>query len=77
MVGNSTETISVSVLPLADWIILVNLAFDLYNKSRVMGDYQARFCERLRVKLPLPTQHKPLQRIDKKVSAYGEGETKL
>lgn len=20
---------------------------DLYNKSRVMGDYQARFCERL------------------------------
>ena len=29
---------------------------DLYNKSRVMGDYQARFCERLRVKLPLPTR---------------------
>ena len=24
-----------------------------------MGDYQARFCERLRVKLPLPTRHKP------------------
>jgi len=29
---------------------------DLYNKSRMMGDYQVRFCERLRVKLPLPTR---------------------
>ena len=29
---------------------------DLYNKSRVMGDYQARFCERLGVKLPLSTR---------------------
>jgi len=25
---------------------------DLYNKSRVMGDYQARFCERLGLKCP-------------------------
>ena len=29
---------------------------DLYNKSRVMGDYQARFCEKLGVKLPLLTR---------------------
>jgi len=29
---------------------------DLYNKSRVMGDYQARFCERLRGKFPRPTR---------------------
>jgi len=28
----------------------------LYSKSRVRGDFQARFCERLRVKLPLPTR---------------------
>jgi hypothetical protein len=28
----------------------------LYNKSRAMGDYQAWFCERLRVKLPLPAR---------------------
>ena len=25
---------------------------DLYNKSRVMGDYQARFCERLKGEVP-------------------------
>jgi hypothetical protein len=25
---------------------------DLYNKSRVMGDYQARFCEQLGGRLP-------------------------
>jgi hypothetical protein len=29
---------------------------DLYNKSRVMGDYQARYCEKLGVKLPLLTR---------------------
>jgi len=29
---------------------------DLYNKSRVMGDYQARFCERLKGKLLRPTR---------------------
>ena len=28
----------------------------LYNKSRMMGDYHVRFCERLRVKLPLSTR---------------------
>jgi len=26
-----------------------------YNKSRMMGDYHVRFCERLGVKFPLPT----------------------
>lgn len=55
MVRNRTETISYAVLPLANWIIELK-RLDLYNKSRVMGDYQARFCERLRVKLPLPTR---------------------
>jgi len=34
--------------------ILLILYRDLYNKSRVMGDYQARFCERLGLKMPLP-----------------------
>lgn len=29
---------------------------DLYNKSRMTGDCHVRFCERLRVKLPLPTR---------------------
>ena len=29
---------------------------DLYNKSRVMGDYQARFCERLEGKFLWPTR---------------------
>jgi len=30
----------------------------LYNKSRVRGDFQARFCERFRVKFPLPTRRR-------------------
>ncbi len=28
----------------------------LYNKSRMMGDHQVRFCERFGVKLPLSTR---------------------
>ena len=28
----------------------------MYNKSRVMGDYQARFCERLKGKFLRPTR---------------------
>jgi hypothetical protein len=36
---------------------------DLYKKSRMMGDYHVRFCERLGVKLPLSTRHKPLGNI--------------
>jgi hypothetical protein len=40
---------------LATWFLL-NKRIDLYNKSRVMGDYQARFCEKLGVKLPLLTR---------------------
>ncbi len=55
MVRNSEEAISNTILPLANRIIRLK-RLDLYNKSRVMGDYQARFCERLRVKLPLPTR---------------------
>ena len=34
-----------------------NVNLDLYNKSRMMGDYHVRFCERLRVKFPLPTRY--------------------
>ena len=30
---------------------------DYQLKSRMMGDYQVRFCERLGVKFPLPTRH--------------------
>jgi len=31
------------------------LTTDNQLKSRMMGDYQVRFCERLGVKFPLPT----------------------
>lgn len=49
---------------------------DLYNKSRVMGDYQARFCERLRVKLPLPTRRLGrYQQAEKKRKRLLETET--
>jgi len=34
----------------------------LYNKSRVMGDYQARFCERLEGKFLRPTRRVPRSR---------------
>jgi hypothetical protein len=33
-----------------------DLLTDYQLKSRMMGDYHVRFCERLRVKLPLPTR---------------------
>jgi len=55
MVRNSKGAIPQLILPLANWFIELKRV-DLYNKSRVMGDYQARFCERLRVKFPLPTR---------------------
>jgi hypothetical protein len=55
MVRTNTATISEFILPLATWFLL-NKRIDLYNKSRVMGDYQARFCEKLGVKLPLLTR---------------------
>jgi hypothetical protein len=38
---------------------------DLYNKSRVRGDFQARFCERLGVKFPLPTRLATVMRKNK------------
>ena len=52
--GQSEEAIPQPVLPMEIWICIMKIMkrTDLYNKSRVMGDYQARFCERLRVKLP-------------------------
>jgi hypothetical protein len=34
----------------------VYLLVNFVSKSRVMGDYQARFCERLGVKFPRPTR---------------------
>lgn len=34
----------------------IKINVSLYNKSRMMGDYHVRFCERLRVKFPLPTR---------------------
>ncbi len=55
MVRKSKEAISISVLPLANWFIKLK-RLDLYNKSRVRGDFQARFCERLGAKFPLPTR---------------------
>jgi len=57
--GQSEEAIPQPVLPMEIRICIMKIMkrTDLYNKSRVMGDYQAQFCERLRVKLPLPTRH--------------------
>jgi len=56
--GQSEEAIPRPVLPMVIWICIMKIMKrnDLYNKSRVMGNYQARFCERLRVKLPLLTR---------------------
>ena len=60
MVGHGKGTISQPVLPLANWIMRLK-RLDLYNKSRMSREIQVRFCERLRVKLPLPTRPaKPL-----------------
>ncbi len=55
MVGNGKESIPYFVLPLERFPDK-HYCLDLYNKSRVKGDLQARFCERLRVKFPLPTR---------------------
>ena len=57
--GQSEEAIPQPVLPMEIWICIMKIMkrIDLYNKYRVMGDYQARFCERLWVKLPLHTRH--------------------
>lgn len=44
MVYKSTGTISWFILSLENRINWMK-RLDLYNKSRVMGDYQARFCE--------------------------------
>ena len=35
-----------------------NVNLDLYNKSRMMGDYPVRFCEKFGVKLPLLTRRR-------------------
>ena len=55
MVKTGEGAIPELVLPM-EARILVMKRIDLYNKSRVMGDYQARFCERLRGKFPRPTR---------------------
>ncbi len=44
---------------------------DLYNKSRMTGDCHVRFCERLRVKLPLPTR--PGDRSQKRAGTWYPG----
>jgi hypothetical protein len=36
---------------------LAILLCSLYDKSRMMGDYHVRFCERNGVQFPVPTQH--------------------
>jgi len=58
MDGQGTEAIPQPVLPMEIRICIMKIMkrTDLYNKSRVMGDYQARFCERLSVKFPFPTR---------------------
>jgi len=40
---------------------LLTLAIEKYNKSRMMGDYHVRFCERLGVKFPLSTRPKTVR----------------
>ena len=43
--GQSEEAIPQPVLPMEIWICIMKIMkrTDLYNKSRVMGDYKARF----------------------------------
>ncbi len=65
MARQSEGTISSLVLSLADKIVYI-IMLDLYNKSRMMGDYHVRFCERLSVKLPLPTRQQTLAVILRK-----------
>ncbi len=42
---------------------------DLYDKSRMMGDYHVRFCERLGVKLPLLTRRRDIVINTEKICA--------
>ena len=49
MVTSGLKRLHVSVSDVATWIYTVILIM----KSRVMGDYQARFCERFRGEIPL------------------------
>jgi len=42
-------------------------------KSRMMGDYQVRFCERLGVKFPLPTR--PCKNIIQIKNGYIKGDS--
>ncbi len=57
MVYKSTGAIPQLVLSLANRLCLLSdIVLDLYNKSRMMGDYHVRFCERLGVEFPLLTR---------------------
>ena len=48
---------SLSYSTIGVWDIPIeNANLDLYNKSRMMGDYHVRFCEKFGVKLPLLTR---------------------
>ncbi len=48
---------SLSYSTIGVWDIPIeNTNLDLYNKSRMMGDYHVRFCEKFGVKLPLLTR---------------------
>ena len=49
----SEKAIPQPVLPIEIWICIMKIMkrTDLYNKNRVMGDYQARFCENEMVKV--------------------------
>ena len=51
--GQSEEATPQPVLPMEIRICIMKIMkrTDLYNKSRVMGDYQARFCENAMVKV--------------------------
>ena len=51
--GQSKEAIPQPVLSMEIWICIMKIMkrTDLYNKSRVIVDYQARFCENAMVKV--------------------------
>jgi len=69
----------VFILPVAAWILLVK-RLDLYDKSRVMGDYQARFCERIRVKFPFPTRPRNVGnkcKSDRRADRYDNDKIKM
>ena len=61
----SAGSIPKLILPLAIRIFALKY-IDLYNKSRMRGDFQVRFCERLGLKCPCLLDYSTLATMQKK-----------